>query len=231
MSRKLRERDFDVGEQSFMLRFLHEGMVVMDVGAHQGLYTLLASKKVGSKGKVIAFEPSPREFGRLKFNLMLNRCRNVRVENKAISSTTGTGELFICQGRETGCNSLRPPAVSEPTKPVRVSLTTLDEYSQDEGIGRVDFLKLDVEGAELDVLKGATQVLNNRPRPIIMCELADIRTEPWGYHSIEIYRFLAGRGYHWYSVTREGQLHPCQEKKAFHENLLAVPEEKEILVT
>ena len=231
MGRHVRLRDgFEEGEQNFLLRFLCRGMVVMDIGAHQGLYTLLASKRVGPTGQVIAFEPSPRELRRLRWNLLLNRCRNVRLEPLALSSSEGVADLFICLGQETGCNSLRRPAVSEPTKPIRVRVTTLDNYFQSTNIGHIDFVKLDVEGAEKEVLKSATTLLTHKPRPIIMGELADVRTEPWGYRSVEIYEYLAARGYRWFSMTPEGRLRSCQRKEHFHENLLAVPDEKPGLV-
>ncbi len=226
MGQHLRKHDdFEQGEQAFLLQFLQPGMVVLDIGAHQGLYTLLASEKVGSSGQVFAFEPSPRELRRLRWNLLINRCRNVRVVPSAVGSHEGTAELFVCLGQETGCNSLRPPAVSEPVSKVQVPITTLDRYLERIGTNKVNFVKIDVEGAELEVLKGARRLLSDC-RPLILCELADVRTEPWGYPSLEIYQFLAARGYRWFSITPEGRLQPCPRKEHFHENLIAVPEEK-----
>jgi FkbM family methyltransferase len=216
---------FEEGERKFLLRFLQRRMTVFDIGAHSGLYTLLASERVGIKGQVLAFEPSPRELRRLRWNLFLNRCRNVRVEPIALSSGEGIAELYVCLGRETGCNSLRRPAVSEPVGKVQVSVTTVDRYVERTGINKVDFMKLDVEGAELDVLRGASRLLSDF-KPIILCELADIRTEPWGYRSVEIYEFLTTLGYQWFSITREGRLRACPKRERFHENLLAVPEER-----
>ena len=123
--------------------------------------------------------------------------------------------------------ALRPPSVSEPIKPVHVSVTTLDKYLQRFRPGRrVDFIKMDVEGAELEALKGAIGLLYHTPRPTIMCELADVRTEPWGYQSVEIYEYLATRGYKWFSITSNGHLRLCPSKMSFHENLIALPEEK-----
>lgn len=222
---RLRE-DFEQGEQSFVLKFLEPRMTILDIGAHHGVYTLLASKKVGPQGQVVSFEPSPRELRRLRWHIVLNRCRNVRVEPFALGSSEGVAELFVCLGQETGCNSLRPPAVSEPTKSVHVLVTALDDYLQKHHIDLVDFIKLDVKGAELGVLKGATKLLSHNSRPVILCELADIRTEPWGYHCVEIYEFLATRGYQWFTITPEGRLRACPKKERFHENLLAVPVEK-----
>lgn len=216
---------FEKGEQSFVSRFLQSGMTVLDIGAHHGLYTLLASKRVGPQGAVIAFEPSPRELRNLRWNLALNRSRNVRLEPLALSSNEGTAELFVCLGQGTACNSLRPPAVSEPTQPILVTVTTLDSYLEKHPIRSVDFVKIDVEGAELEVLKGATGLLSSSSRPVVMCELADIRTEPWDYRSCEIYEFLETYDYRWFSVTPEGRLRPCPRKEQYHESLIAVPEE------
>jgi FkbM family methyltransferase len=225
-----RNNNFEQGEQSFLLQFLRPGMAILDVGAHQGLYSLLASKKVSPGGYVVAFEPSPRELRRLRSNLSLNQRRNVRVEPLALGSSEGTAELFVCLGQETGCNSLRPPAVHEPVRKVHVRVTSLDHYLQRTGISKVDFMKLDVEGAEREVLKGGNKLLSDF-RPVILCELADVRTEPWGYRSVEIYEFLAALGYRWFSITPEGWLLSCPKKERFHENLLAVPDEKLRLVT
>jgi anaerobic magnesium-protoporphyrin IX monomethyl ester cyclase len=216
---------FEDGEQRFLMQFLEIGMTVLDIGAHHGLYTLLASKKVGSQGQVIAFEPSPRELRRLRWHLLLNRCRNIRVEPYALSSAEGIAELFVCLGRETGCNSLRLPAVSESIKKVSVSVTTLDSYLQRKGIDKVDFIKIDVEGAELGVLKRAIGLLTSS-KPIIMCELADVRTQPWGYRSVEIYDLLEACGYRWFSITLGGKLKSCSKKAQYHENLIAVHKEK-----
>lgn len=213
------------GEQNFLLRFLQPGMTVLDLGAHHGLYTLLFSRRVGVKGRVIAFEPSPRERRRLQWHIRLNRCANVQVELLALGSSEGVAELFVCLGRETGCNSLRPPAVSEPTKSIEVSVTTLDNYLQNSRIDLVDFIKLDVEGAELEVPQGGSRLISNS-KPLILCELADVRTEPWGHRSVKIYQFLVARGYRWFSVMPEGKLRPCSRKEQFHENLFAVPKEK-----
>lgn len=219
-------RGFEESEQAFLLRFLQPGMIAFDIGAHHGFHTLLMSRRVGSHGLVIAFEPSPREVHRLRWTLRINRCSNVRVEPYAIGNREGEEQLFVCMGRNSGCNSLRKPAVSEPIQTIRVPMTTLDCYLQKHETHRVDLLKIDVEGAELELLEGAMGLLNANPRPVITCEMADVRTLPWGYPAQKIYDLLKSYGYLWFSTTPKGKLSPCPPKKQYRENLVAVPREK-----
>ena len=149
---------FESAETEFVGRLLRPGMTVLDIGAHHGMYTLLASKRVGRKGRVIAFEPSPRERRRLLRHLRINGCSNVFVEPLALSDHAGEADLFLVEGRQDWCNSLRPPEVDERSCVVRVEVRPLDDVLSALGIARVDFIKLDVEGAELSFLHGASRV-------------------------------------------------------------------------
>ena len=227
VSQAIFSRDFEKFEHKFVECFLKPGMVMVDAGAHHGFYTLLAAKKVGPQGKVIAFEPSPRELRRLRWCLVLNRCRNVQIEPVALGSSEGVADLFVCLGKETGCNSLRPPAVSEALSKVSVAVTTLDCFLQRSGIQKVDLIKIDVEGAELEVLRGAGELLQRRPRPIICCEVQDLRTKPWGYRAKEIIKLLSSYGYYWFEPLREGKLKMISiDKEDFENNFIAVPAER-----
>src|SRR6266481_6347719 len=87
-------------------RFLRPGMVVLDIGAHNGFYTMLAARRVGNSGQVIAFEPSPREHKRLFRHLKMNRLlANVVVCRLALDHSKGEDTLFVVEGRDIGCNS------------------------------------------------------------------------------------------------------------------------------
>ena len=218
---------FENAECRFVQGFLQPGMTVFDIGAHHGLYTLLASKLVGPSGRVYAFEPSPRERRKLSLHVRLNLCRNVRLEGFALGEQAGEAEFFVVEGRETGCNSLRPPAVQEPTKALRVRVASLSDFLVWQHIERVDFIKMDVEGAELAVLKGAGHLLERPPRPVILAEVYDIRTEPWGYRAREIVTFLQQRGYRWFGINGQGDLNPVEaERECFDDNFVALPEER-----
>ncbi|MGB2622838.1 MAG: FkbM family methyltransferase [Candidatus Acidiferrum sp.] len=218
---------FEETETRFVQRLLRPGMTVLDVGAHHGLYTLLASKRVGRRGKVIAFEPSPREWRRLAQHVRVNRCRNVQIEPCALGAESGEADLFQVDGAMDWGNSLRPPAVTEPTRRVRVNVRTLDEVLEERGIGQVDFIKLDAEGGELAVLQGARKLLRTALRPAILAEVEDIRTRPWGYAACEIARLLARWNYRWFALSDIGTLYPASpDEDACDANLVALPDER-----
>ena len=221
-----RDRELECAESRFVERFLKPGMHVLDIGANIGYFTLLTSRQVGAQGTVVAFEPSPRERNRLQKNLVLNHCQNVRVEQVAVCDHIGEANLFVVLGRETGCNSMRSPNVDEPIKPITVPTTTLDEYVSMHETGPIDFVKMDIEGAELSALKGARVLLTSSSRPIWLCEMIDLRTAAWGYRAVENYDFMVRLGYRWFSILPDGSLKYRPRKDHFHENLVAVPEER-----
>src|SRR5260370_35908631 len=107
-------------ERRFVERRLRPGMPVMDAGAHHGLYTLLASKRVGRKGRVIAIEPSPRECERLEKHLHINRCSNTELLPCALGEDPAGADLYLVDGIPDWYNSLRPPAGDRARRAVGV---------------------------------------------------------------------------------------------------------------
>jgi FkbM family methyltransferase len=222
---------FELAESAFVGRFIRPGMTVLDIGAHHGFYTLFFSKLVGSSGKVIAFEPSPRERRALRLNVGLNRCKNVVIQGLALGESEGESNLYVVNHYETGCNSLQPPAFPAAISIVPVHVISLDQWLAAHHPESVDFIKLDVEGGELSVLQGAERLLERRPRPVILAEVQDIRTQPWGYRAQEIISFLSDKGYRWFSISADGSLAPLEVfAESFDGNFVACPEESELVL-
>jgi FkbM family methyltransferase len=220
--------EFEKMETAFVSNLLRRDMTVIDVGAHHGLYTLLASKRVGWDGHVIAVEPSPRECARLEKHLRLNRCSNVELVQCAAGEDPGETDLFLVDGFNDWCNSLRPPGIAEPTRTVRVRIRRVDEILSSLKTSKVDFVKLDVEGAELSVLYGAMQLLRRTPRPAILAEVQDIRTATWGYRAREIIQFLVRMDFRWFAIATKGALLPINcNQDTYNANLVALPVERE----
>jgi FkbM family methyltransferase len=227
LDHELMHGTFEHAERLFVRKFLRTGMIVVDVGAHHGLYTLLAAKCVGRRGKVIAFEPSRRERLRLLQHVRVNGCANVTVQACALGDKSGKADLFMADGAQDWCNSLRPPAVSEQTATTSVSVERLDDALWRLQVGAVDFIKLDAEGAELSVLQGAGELLRGTSRPVILAEVEDIRTKPWGYRAREIVEFLANQKYCWFALSAGGSLRLADTAAdSYDANLVALPAER-----
>jgi len=212
---------FEQDARAVFAGLLGPGMTVVDIGAHAGLYTLIASKLVGAQGRVFAFEPSPRERLRLQAHVRLNRCRNVTIEPVALGDRDGEATLFVVQNSETGCNSLRPGDVGD-TRPVTVGLRRLDDYLTRGTITRVDVMKMDVEGAELSVLRGAEHLFRTT-RPTLLCEIEEARIAPWGYCGRDIVDLVASWGYDWSAVASGGLCTMDLGRTMFSGNFVARP--------
>ncbi len=106
-----------------------------------------------------------------------------------------------------------------------MDVSTLDNYVEKNKVDRLDFIKIDVEGSELMVFQGGIGTIN-RFRPVILCELADIRTHSLGYDSKLIYEFIEKAGYSWYAITEKHGLKKFAKKDRYNDNLLAIPDEK-----
>jgi FkbM family methyltransferase len=144
---------------------LRSGDTFFDVGAHAGWISLVAARIVGPHGRVVAFEPSPALAGLIRYHKRMNRASAIRVEQTAITNAPGVNEFFLHNGGASSVNALSQDAVmreapaSSPIDKVLVRSRSLDEYC--ESSKRVpQVIKIDVEGAELDVLRGASRVLS-----------------------------------------------------------------------
>ena len=132
-----------------------EGEIVVDAGAHIGLYTIYASRLVGSNGIVIAIEPHPDNFSILLSNIKLNHLRNVIPVNMGIADREGSAKLFVDKKSTTGHSII----FHRSENFIEVRCTTLDSLIKKLGLTHVDFIKMDIEGAEYRALRGCKEIL------------------------------------------------------------------------
>jgi len=196
---------FEECERDFAAREIKSGMRVLNIGANAGLYTIIASKMVGPDGMVHAFEPSLQNFTLLMKNIELNGCKNVVANNLALWNSQGRLSL--------NCDPLHPdidghffvrPLSEMPVDSSAaigiVSCTTLDDYWRDAcggDIKPVDFIVIDVEGAELSVFEGAQQTFEASPSLAMIMECTE--------HILEVGALLREFGftyYHWDSDSQ-----------------------------
>jgi FkbM family methyltransferase len=146
--------------------FLRPGCVFVDVGANVGVYTLKAAKEVGEAGLVVAVEPFIETTSRLTANVRANGYRNVRVRNFCIGRNTQEAKLYLNKGKPNSFGLL-PLGNAESISVLSVSL---DDLSQWENLERLDYLKIDAEGAEAAILGGGENTIA-RFRPIVQVEI------------------------------------------------------------
>ena len=220
-------RGHDLGDLRFLWRNLKPGAVFLDIGAHHGVYSVVAAKKLGANGIVAAFEPSVREYRRLRMHLRLNRLGSVRAEPVALGSAACTQKFFQITNGDNTRGGFRPPASEDRVSEISVETVRLDDYVSQFPLARVDFVKLDVEGGEREVLRGASSVLT-KFRPIFICEVLDATTQAWGYKAREIIQMLESFDFAWFDIRSNGSIVPHKIREHYPEirNYVAVPKEK-----
>jgi FkbM family methyltransferase len=165
-----------IHEDDIIKRFTpKKGDIVIDIGAHIGLYTIISSKRVGANGKVVAIEADPSNFEILKSNIKLNQLTNVTPLNYAVYSKETKVKLYLPSGESgfTKYNTIMPNWINTQEKFVEVNANTLDYLLQLNEIRQeeVNWIKIDVEGAEFEVLKGATNVLSKSKDIALLIEV------------------------------------------------------------
>jgi FkbM family methyltransferase len=201
---------FEPNELTLLNRVLESGMVFVDGGANDGLYSLVAGRRVGSTGRVVAIEPSTREYERLVANIRLNGLENTITVPAALGAAVGTVMLAIApeghEGQNTVGQGMANPNIETAAYETVVS-TTLDDLVSEHRLGRVDVIKLDVEGSEVSALVGARGVLE-RDRPLLLVE-AEERLASQGRTKEELVASIARFGYRPYVFdATTGQLRP-----------------------
>ena len=147
---------YELETELFLAHVLRPGAVVFDVGANEGVLTVVAAKHVGPAGRVIAFEPDRDAVATLERAVVKNVLDNVTVEPVAVGAESGT--LALVQSEGTGY------AKAMPTGP-QVPCIALGDYCSVHGIERVDLVKIDADGPELDVLRGMGPLFARNEKP------------------------------------------------------------------
>jgi len=198
---------FERHELEFVLGALQPGMTFIDVGANVGLFSIPAAKKV-EHGRVFAFEPSAWTMELLSKNASLNQLRNLEIVHSAVGDYTGEATLQVNASGKDGLNTIGKPVHddSEIVTTEKVPITTLDDFLRGHSILHVDVMKVDVEGAELLVFRGAKDLLAKHDAPLILYE-SGVLTKGFGYHPVETMWLLEQYGYAFFHIdSRDGRI-------------------------
>lgn len=186
---------YESRETEYMSGHLSEGDVFVDIGANVGYFSLIAAKHVGKKGRVFAFEPAPSNFDKLLYNVKLNNFDNIDCYPFAVYDKESSMPLFLNSLNEGG-NSL--VEFDGNAGQIQIEAVTLDNF-----IARhypslvIKLIKIDVEGAELNVVRGMRNILKAKSAPEIICEVLSN-----SYREISFY--LSEYGYKGYLLTDKG---------------------------
>jgi len=211
-------------ELLYLDRLLSPGMTFVDVGACYGVYTLVAAKLVGANGRVIAFEPARRSYAVLQENIKLNSLANVRACRLALADRMGVSTLY--HHLDPGRNSL---GVQQGNlgAPEEVETNTLDSVFGSGLPERVDVMKLDVEGAQELVLRGAREILTTA-RPAIIFEVDAETATALGLSPRGAWDTLDRMGYGMFRVLDGNGLIPLRVPPEFACNVIALHSTKGI---
>lgn len=190
-------------ENHLALGMLREGDVVLDIGAHAGVFAVPASDAVGPTGRVVAFEPNPNILPLLRRNLRDNGCENVSVEERAVTDASERAVLTEHE-RSVGFASLR--SFGGETASFEVETVSVDAYVEQSSV-RPDLIKVDVEGAEGLVLAGTRQTLKGRSGCVLVLELHPLLRQ-FGHEASELLTPLERRGYRLHRIVDGETLEP-----------------------
>ncbi len=164
----LTEGIYDPSVTSLFTALVRPGMTVIDAGANVGYFTLIAARCAGNNGRVFAFEPEPSNYDLLVRNIELNQCTNVTAIPLALSDQEGQVSLHLDKVN-LGCHSVSKENVSSPGGLRQVEATTLDKFADQLGPDkRVDFIKMDVQGAEGLIIAGGEETLRHSNVKMVM---------------------------------------------------------------
>lgn len=225
--------DSEINEQKLVRKIVEEGMTIFDVGAHLGKYTKLFSLLTGDKGRVFAFEPANGSFKKLSSSLKELNCTNVSLINKAIYSQNGNVTLHEFPEEFSAWNSLGWPKMAYPDAPMRlvpieksreVNAVTLDSFCQEHNINKIDYLKLDIEGAELEALMGAFNLLKNKAIRYLQFEISEKMLQGMNTKAKFIFDFLKSKGYECHTINEDGEIgEVALDSDSFYENYIVFP--------
>jgi FkbM family methyltransferase len=200
-----------------ILNQINECYIVIDIGTNIGIVALNMAKKVGKKGFVLGFEPNKLTYARCMENVQLNAFENIKILNNALGNKSETMFLSEPDINNSGRNFLTTNHNSNI-----VNVMTLDEVLQDRLFEKIDFIKIDVEGFEYNVLLGAINSIK-RFKPILFIELITSNLERNGSSALEIISLLFDLGYNIKNVVNNDIIDKITDFSSANYDIICIP--------
>lgn len=206
------DSNYPYGELGFWRKNLKPGQTVVDIGANIGYFTLYTARLVGPKGRVIAIEPGPMSYALLSKNVAVNGYKHVTTENAAVADYNGKATFMLCRTGETD-NKLAAVVDKNSTEvrdPIEVTVFRLDDYLKNEFV--VDFIKLDVQGAEYFALNGMKQTLAN-PNIQVLMEYSPGSLEVVGVKAEDFLAFIRSLKFRIFVLPEEREMYEVSDEE------------------
>jgi FkbM family methyltransferase len=172
--------------------FVKSGMIIFDIGANMGDTALHFAKLIGEKGAVLAFEPDEKNYKRATRNISANEMTNISLHNIGLGHLNGTLKLYRVNSENLGMNRILNTPSDLPYKIIEVQ--KLDDYISKNKISKIDLIKIDVEGFEMNVLKGASGLLKTI-RPLLFIEIDEENLKEQNSSTSSLIDYLNELGY------------------------------------
>ena len=177
---------------------IKNGEVLVDVGANIGYFTLLMAKLSGPTGKIFSFEPEDNNFELLDKNVKCNNYQNIVLEKKGVSDHNGTNKFFLST-KNTGMHSLQK--IRDGSKEIKIDVIKLDDYfSTLDLVEKISLIKIDVEGAEFQVLNGMKTILKNENLRLLI-EFIPEHLEKHGTNPSDVLKILDDNNFELYQIN------------------------------
>lgn len=219
-------------EMALLHQLVPAGSTALDIGANYGVYTHSLSQLVAAEGAVHSFEPLLVPYSILIALVKRRKLTNVTLHNVALSDVPGEATVQIPTSagsiREYGkawleASAHTPTSLGDSPLRVPVRTTTLDTFAETTSLRSTSFVKCDVEGAELNVLRGGEQFLA-RFRPVILCEVEESYTSRFGYRGTDVFSWIGERLYCVFKLTGD-RIHRVDFEHPAAGNYFFVPNE------
>ena len=173
-------------DTEFVKKVIKKNDIVLDIGANIGYYSLIFAKLVGDSGKVFSFEPESENFKILKKNIEVNGYNNVILEQKIVSNADGKSTLYVSE--KAGSHRIYKP--DNYVESLEIESISMDSYIEKNNIKKINFIKIDVEGAELNVLQGIQKILDSNKHIILFTEFSPNQIKSCGLKPVDMINFL-----------------------------------------
>jgi FkbM family methyltransferase len=214
---------FETNTIKCIQKHISKGGVFFDIGANIGCHSLIAAEKVGDKGQIHAFEAISKTYKKLQANIELNGFKNIHTNQVAVYNESTTLDFYIANDDNLGMSSIyQRKDIS--TNREQVEAITLDSYIKENNIEKIDFIKIDIEGAELSAIQGMKVTLKHF-KPSLLIEISKEIIHETKQDSIEIISLLHQIGYTMYALSETGDLIETQtEIHNIHDYFFSVKE-------